>query len=351
MHKRDRLYPLFSILFLSFVISACAQSIKKLPVDDGYSSNPCKGKQCYSTLQVQYLGTSGVLLRRGNDGVLTAPFFSTHSLLESGFSDLQVDDKTIKALMPTPVNLKGVQTILVGHAHFDHLLDVPFILKNYLPRAKVYGSKTMKNIILKSVPRPKNIIALNSKMATSFKVGKWVYRNNGRVRIMALESEHSPHFWGIKLYKGKVEKPLAELPKDASGFKEGQTLAYVIDFLNPDKSIQFRIHFQDAPSNHPYGAIPYSILSRKKVDLAILCVGAFDQVKRYPQEILLQMAPKNVLMTHWEDMFVEATFDRKRLRAMRTVDVNGFVSRTMQSLPKESSWMLPKPGAWMMYEK
>ena len=48
---------------------------------------------------------------------------------------------------------------------------------------------------------------------------------------MALESEHAPHFNGLKMFRGSYHKDLQRLPRRAAGWREGQTLSYLIDFL------------------------------------------------------------------------------------------------------------------------
>lgn len=39
---------------------------------------------------------------------------------------------------------------------------------------------------------------------------------------------------GVKVFGGKYEEDLDELPTRAGGWQEGQTLTYLIDFMNED---------------------------------------------------------------------------------------------------------------------
>ena len=44
--------------------------------------------------------------------------------------------------------LAAVHAILVGHSHYDHLMDVPLIARRYVPNATIYGSLTTKRILM-----------------------------------------------------------------------------------------------------------------------------------------------------------------------------------------------------------
>ena len=76
-------------------------------------------------VKITYLGTGGFLIERGQSAILTAPFFSNNSLSRVGLWNLKVKESTISRYIP---NLKNVQAILVGHAHYDHLLDITLLL-------------------------------------------------------------------------------------------------------------------------------------------------------------------------------------------------------------------------------
>ena len=165
---------------------------------------------------------------------------------------------------------------------------------------------------------------------------------------MAIQSEHAPHFFGIKLYAGKVSEKLDRLPKRAWGWKEGQTFAYLIDFLGEDGSIDFRIHYQDAASNPPWG-FPPPLESRdpKRVDVAIVCVPGFDRARSYPEGIIRRIQPRFVILGHWEDFFRPRTGDPEDLRVVPLTDPNVFIARMKKVLPSDSHWTMPRPGAWL----
>ena len=100
-----------------------------------------------TTLQVRFLGAAGFLLRRGKDAVLTAPLYSTPSIF-------RVLDERSPVIVPRPERIArfhpdvhDVQAILVGHAHYDHLMDVPYVWER-TPGATIFGSLTTRHILL-----------------------------------------------------------------------------------------------------------------------------------------------------------------------------------------------------------
>lgn len=228
-------------------------------------------------------------------------------------------------------SLINVKAILVGYAHYDHLMDVPYVVKkikeqNPIAKPKIYGSETMKNLLLNEerIKReidadregpmdPKNIVALNQKAAAFWSPGDWVcFDKEGEIactgqniifRFMAINSEHAPHFAGFKFFSGVVDSMEGPPPKTGADWKEGQTFAYVMDFLGSGNAVDLRIHFQDATSNPPAGFLPIlkPVNRTDRVDIAIVCVAGFSQVENYPEGIIRNLKPRHIIMSHWEN--------------------------------------------------
>ena len=123
-------------------------------------------------------------------------------------------------------------------------------------------------------------------------------------------------------------------------WKVGQTFAYVIDILDKDKNIIFRIHYADAASEPEGGYLPQGLQDQKKpIDLSILSLGGFDKVDNYPEGIVENLKPKFVLVGHWEDFF--ANQEQEEQYFVRAIDADEFFQRFQQGLNKETSWTMP----------
>ncbi len=272
-----------------------------------------------ATVSVQYLGVGGVLLRRGDDVVLTAPLYSNPSLLEVGLDHaIRPDVELIDKLLPKEA--RDARAILVGHSHYDHLLDVPYIALQKAPLANIYGSTTTERLLagiqhdLAAKTPPTRVIPLETLAGDDTTPGQWVTLGSG-LRFMALRSEHSyqatfriPFLkqpFPIHLWRGGETRALTQPPRSASDWPEGPVFSFVIDFLGEDSRPVFRTYYQDSGTNEPIGYPPEALLADKRVDLAILCVGGdFERLKHHPEGILGRTQPRFVMLIHWEDFFV-----------------------------------------------
>jgi len=338
-----------SLVAVAFMcLQGCSGPSTGLPVYSGGAELAPNDPAYSTTLQIKYLGAGGVIMKRGADVLITAPFFSNPSIPRVAFGEIHSRPDQIERFLGTNGDgLAGASAILVGHAHYDHLMDVPYIKTRYLPQAKVYGSDTMKNTLAGDhALKAGDIVSVEHDAGDEQHAGRW-WPVGSRMRFMALKSEHAPIFAHLKFFEGTYDAPLSEIPVRASDWREGQTLAYLIDFLGADgKTIDFRIHYQDAASTPPLGFPPRD---SRRVDLAIVCMPGFDQVRRYPEAIVKRLDPRFVVIIHWEDFFELLPDDPKDLRTVPTENAEAFLARLWAVLPRDASFELPAPGAWMQF--
>ena len=248
-----------------------------------------------------YLGTGGWIFERGSDQVLTAPLFSNPGLVRTGLLPIQSDLDIVDKFM-SRYDVSEAHVILVGHAHYDHLMDVPQVALKHAPRARILGSKTVKNTLGSWSGLRERVDEVNDVAGDQKTVGAWLRYGTG-VRIMALRSFHAPHFEGYTLYEGIRVRSLSEEPRWATEWLDGTTHAYLIDFLNVDESIAFRIYYQDAVSPPPLGFAPEQTIRERPIDVAILVPATFDQVNWHPEAFVENLQPQRVLLGHWENFF------------------------------------------------
>ncbi|PVZ70392.1 MBL fold metallo-hydrolase [Pelagibaculum spongiae] len=345
--------PILSgILLTAILITGCASQVSHLPI---LKNSPKHAKvlaranvnapteQASSKLQVQYLGVSGFKLSYNGSSILTAPSFSNPAFWgfpPAPFMAFQPDTQRIDRLMQQ-VDAQQASMILVGHAHYDHLMDVPYIANQFADKAMIIGSKTTKHSIASQVSSQR-IIPVNKIAAKDDQPGQWIYSQDKKVRVMAIESEHAPHILGIKFLQGSYQKDLPQLPKTIGGWVEGKTYAYLIDFLENNGEIAYRVHFQDAASTPPLGFVPNLPQSQqKRVDAAIHCVAAYDQVDDYPNLLVQKMQPKISILAHWEDFFGNQPDGEQQ--GVRLTSIEGFIGELESVQAKDAKWIMPKP--------
>ena len=192
-----------------------------------------------TTVQIRWLGTAGFHISRGKDQVLLDPFFSQQSLLRVAFCKLDVNEDLIEERIG---DVRDVRVILIGHAHYDHLLDVPAVMATHATEATAYGSLTTFNLLQASGIERKRLEVVSRN--------EWTEIPGTRIRFKALRSKHSPH-WGriLHLYRGKVKEPPENPPTSAGHFKEGRTFTYLIQFLDAlRENAEFTIFYADSAS-------------------------------------------------------------------------------------------------------
>jgi hypothetical protein len=279
-------------------------------------------------LEVTSLGVQGFVLAYGDDIVITAPMFTRQSAVEVTLGTPLPADAQAVAEGLAGLPLDKVRAVVSGHAHYDHLLDVPQVLA-LAPGARVYANASAQHALAAlapdrpahcTSPAPATAIARDRVVAMDLAhvdytncpalrpagadlEGSWVTAPGGRVRLKAFCSVHPDQIGPVHFGAGSIDVDQCELPRAASDWLEGLTLAFVIDFLDDTGAPVYRVFYQDAPTDAPIGHVPQAVLAEKQVDLALLCVGSYDAVVDHPMPVVTNLAPRFATSGHWEDFF------------------------------------------------
>ncbi len=330
---RSRTLRRVSVVGAALAFTAC--SLLGTP-DPPRGDVPCCGGSS-DDLQVTYLGVGGWIFGWRGQRILTGPFYTNPSSTRVGFSTIYSDTALVERLLP---DVEDVQAILVGHAHYDHLMDVPYVAARRAPNATVYVNQTGAHILAAALPSSRTV-AVNAAAGTPEAPGRWIPVGSG-IRFMAIETLHAPHFPGLALYDGTIDAPLQELPSRASGWKGGVAYAFLIDFLDVTGQVAYRIHYQDLASSEPWGLIPpLPARDQHPVNVAVLCPPSFERVTRYPEAIVENAMPEHVFLGHWEDFFDAPEF---ATRSVPLTDLGEFTRRLEAVLPAGATWTLPRPN-------
>ncbi len=252
-------------------------------------------------LEMTYLGTGGWIMRYDGETVLTAPLASHPSFLAVGLRPVQSDTLAVDRLL-APYDVSRARAILVGHGHYDHLLDVPRVAMVQAPRARIVGTRTVRNLLGTWSGLMDRVDLMEPNAADQESVGRWM-RYGDRVRVLPLRSDHAPHFNGLELFDGSVDRPLREPPRTAREWLTGETFAFLVDFLDDRGEVAYRIYYQDAVTAPPSGFAPEALMEQRPVDVAVFVPATFDQVDWHPEAFVANLRPRRILLGHWEDFF------------------------------------------------
>lgn len=325
-----------------------------------------------TALRVRYLGVGGFLIERGSDAVLTAPLYTRPSWLEVSTGFIASNPALVDMNLP-PAALANVSAVVSGHAHYDHLLDVPAVMSR-APRATLFANRSARNILaayapdrsprcamtpppLRPIPRQR-VVALDDP-AQSFVdysmcpskrppnapiAGRWMGVPGAAVRIFALCSEHPDQLGPVHYAPGGVEDEQCVAPARAAEWLEGNTLAYLIDFLDPRSGAPvYRVYYQDAPTSAPFGFVPEPLLREKRIDIALLCVGAYERTMNSPTQVLGALQPRYAIGAHWEDFARPAN---EPPQPIPLLDLATWVARARMTMPRTNDHpMLQNGGA------
>ncbi len=262
-----------------------------------------------------------------------------------------------------PREATQAQAVVIGHSHYDHLMDTPYIANAYATNAKVYGSRTTASLIASSLP-PARLVDVGPAAAAD----KGIDINSAagatpRMRLWPIASVHSDQFrvmvplTGVNIpfhvWRGEVSEPLTTLPAHSSGWAEGEVYAYLLDFLDDQGRVEFRIYYQDSGTDAPMG-FPWGGKEPpdgRRVDVSLICLGGdFEHLHNHPEAIIKTTRPRYLLLGHWEKFFV-AQDDICRTSTVRAIplqDTHYFIRRAkaaMKNARLDGKPIVPCPTA------
>lgn len=340
-----------AMLAAALILGACAPNMHVLrpvtPVEARRVDLCAEAGACRDSVKLTYLGVGGFVVRHGERAVLTAPSFTHRSLFKVLLpwpyrfgTDTALVDERLQS-----VDLRGTGAILVGHAHYDHLLDVPYVARRWVPASPIYGSPTMAHTLSGEPTLRERVASVADSVGDAGTLGRWIYADGGGIRFMPLRSTHPPNWWKYTFARGSAEEPRTSLPRTARGWRMGEVYAWIVDIVAPDSTPLFRIYYQDSAADSASLTLPpFAGRDARGVDLAVLCVGNYGRVKNNPDLAMRALRPRYVVLGHWEDFFRGAG---KPLQVIRFTDTERLVERLQAGVGER--WLVPEPMAQVTF--
>jgi L-ascorbate metabolism protein UlaG (beta-lactamase superfamily) len=227
-------------------------------------------------VRVTYLGTNGYQFETAGRALLIDPYFSRISLPRAALGwPVRSDSSRVRdgltQLAPT------VDAILVTHGHFDHLLDVPAIMRT--TGGRLVASQTSVELAKRAGAPADRCQAV--KAGSSRQVGPW--------HITVFPASHDHIFLIGVPFNGTISN--GGPPQTAADWVCGEPLSYLIEANG------FRIFID---SGGTPAVLPPSGIA--PIDLAILGVALPDARARLAAAVAC-LRPRYFLPSHQDDFF------------------------------------------------
>lgn len=248
-------------------------------------------KNTDTNFNIRFFGTMCYYLEYKGNAILTDPFLSNPNPLKL-FYNPSVDAKYLNLFSKD--ELSKIKTILVGHAHYDHCLELPLFINNPTP-VNVLGNQSLANLFQKKYPNNNYIIGEDY-----VKNNRWFYIKDSSIRVYFILSHHGPHFGNTVLMSGE-NLPQNEPSSNLLKWQCGNSMSYIIDFMDED-TIAKRIVFNGGKIDFPTTSNDSLIVNERKADLIILVGWRKDEIfTKFEMFKLFQ--PSTMIIGHWNNFF------------------------------------------------
>lgn len=307
------------------LVGACTP-LRGFALDRG---GPLGGGAAGEPLRIRYFSVGCALISWRGVSVLTDPFFSHLPFHQVATGLTLPDPEQVERYLPL---LGDVRAVVVGHGHYDHVLDLPAVVDHLHPRAQVFASRTVQATFAPmGLSRP--LIDANPHRADPESAGTWLEADG--VRVLPVRSGHPDNIPGIHLFTRRFAEDRALPPTRAAHYQEGDTLAFLVDFLDGER-VAFRVYVQSSSRGWPDGFVPPALLAERRVDVALLAMDCARVSASGRFGIVDLLHPRAVVALHWEDFF-----RRKDQTPWQGVKVN--LASVKRRLDRDEPWFFP---AW-----
>lgn len=243
------------------------------------------------SFEIQYLGTAGFVIKNDQRTVVLDPFITRPSLYTTLSKPLVSNVPLIKKIIPY------ADDVLIGHAHYDHILDAPALCQ--CTGARLIGSSaTMMVGRAAGLPEAQLVETDGQEDIQS---GAWTVRG--------LPSIHGKAMFGKVPLPGDMTSP-PEWPARFYKLKHGLVLNWWLD-TGKHKIV----HIDSADFIE-------SELQGMQADIVCLCAIGRHYRPNYVKDVVRLLKPKWIIPCHWDTMItpIDGTPD-----LLPGVDLPGFV--------------------------
>ena len=223
-------------------------------------------------MRIKWYGTATILIEQDGTRLLFGPFLSRNN----------------KVYQPPLDELSSVETILVTHGHFDHIADIPVILKHGKGNATVYCTEKPRDTLISK--------GVEEKQVQKIAPGQVLYFGPFTLRVLkgkhilfdkalVLKTVLSPR---ILMHLNNLRYILRE---NRSCLEASETVMFEISAGDTHILLMGSLNLDDN-TEYPVGS-----------DLLILPFQGRSGIGNYALRFIDRLQPKKVLLVHYDDSF------------------------------------------------
>lgn len=260
--------------------------------------------------RLRWLGTAGLEFKIGDTILAIDPFFTRPSLREVLFGRMRPDGELTARLMPR------CDYVLITHPHYDHLMDVPSVVRQ--TSAQAFGSSNSCALLaLLGVPEEK-IREIKPEERLTL----------GDIHCEVLHAEHRPLF-GLRVATGTLKENI-ELPLRSTDYRMDECFSFKLRIGELEVLISSGLRGEHAsPAD-------------------VLLVAPYGERKDF-KALLQRVRPRLVIPNHWDDFFRPLSEPVLMMRdpsdwlwpPLRRVDLEAFARIVHASVP-EARLLIPE---------
>ena len=247
-------------------------------------------------IELTYLGTAGFIIKSPQRTVVLDPYLSRIGLTEL-LRPLHTNTALLKKYIPK------ADEVLIGHAHYDHILDAPDLCKQ--TGARLIGSRATC-MVGRAAGLPESQL-VETEGRENIACGAWTVRG--------LPSIHGKAIMGRIPIAGDILSPPVWPPKMLD-LKHGLVLNWLVD------TGQLTIVHIDSADFIP------EELKGVQADVVCLCAIGRKYRPNYVKEVVELLRPKWIVPCHWDTMFTP--FEQEP-DYIPSVDLAGFVQEIKEA--------------------
>ena len=258
---------------------------------DYYQKSPPENPR----LSIRYIGTAGFVVEADGHTLVFDPYVSRPPLLS-----------LLKPLVPNKALIDQIipkaNDVFIGHSHFDHILDAPYLCER--TGSRLIGSSSTRQVGLAAGLPEEQLVATEGNEAIE----------SGPAQITGIPSLHGKMFGRIPL-PGDITSP-PSWPPLYRELKCGLVLDWYIEMAGLKV-----MHIDSAD-------LIDENLEGRKVDILCLCAIGRKHRPDYAKTAIEKLQPKYVIPCHWDWLF--SPYD-KPVKKFPFLDLNGFIDEIAEA--------------------